>query len=140
MGTATREVLRDGLVTKYKTMTGLGDDAGAVAHVFSCLPPTFNGLSPVQTLENGGWKPYPPGDPTAPVYMRVIAGFWVKITSSTATERPNVEDVLDAHADEQNTMLSRYYNATYYETSQTDYEVMDGADYRVEWSFIEIQL
>ena len=132
MTLANRETLRDDLVTKLKTCTGLADGTGSIAHVFGQLPSSFNGLSPACTVENGGWKPDISGDDTDPTPIRFVIGFWDRIDT-----RANAEDALDKFAGELTSKLRQYYNAKYYDVSMPFYELMDGVDYRGEYHFVE---
>jgi hypothetical protein len=134
MGLVNRHTLRDGVVTMLKTCTGLAD-VGATVHVFGQLPPSFSGISPVATVENGGWEPDIAGDDTDPISTRFVIGFWRRITNDS---RDNAEDALDVFAGELTNKLRASYNARYYELSQPFYELMDGVDYRGEYHFVEI--
>jgi len=133
MTVANRETLRDGIVTDMKTLTGLADDAGSVAHVFGGLPQTFDGLSPCCTVENGGWRPDLAGDIYDPTPVRFIIGFWQRIDA-----RASAEDALDLFAIELFNKLRSKYNARFYDTTMPFYELMDGIDYRGEYHFVEV--
>jgi hypothetical protein len=134
MSFLNRETIRDDLLTKLKLLTGLADDTGAIAHVFGQLPTSFNGLSPVCTVENGGWRPNLAGADSLLVPVRMIIGFWEKIGT-----RANAEDALDLFAKELADMLKANYNAKFYDNSMPFYELMDGVDYRGEYHFVEIE-
>lgn len=134
MSLVNRETLRDGLVTNLKTLTGLADGTGSIAHVFGNLPDSFDGLSPCATVENGGWEPDISGDDTNLTPVRFVIGYWKRVDT-----RDNAEDSLDKFAGELFTLLRDNYLARFYEISMPFYELMDGVDYRGEYHFVEIE-
>lgn len=133
MSLVNRETLRDGLVTNLKTLTGLGDETGGIAHVFGNLPDSFDGLSPCATVENGGWQPDISGDDTNVTSVRFVVGFWQRVDT-----RNNAEDALDKFAGELAALLRDNYLARFYEISMLFYELQESVDYRGEYHFVEI--
>lgn len=133
-----REAWRDGLQTDIQALTGLASETVegvTYTHVWPYLPNTFGGLSPVVTIENGGWRPALDMDDTNPVPIRYVVGFWARVdTRSTA------EDALDLFAKELVELMQTKYNARYYQDSMPFYELIEGVDYRGEFHFIEIDV
>ncbi|HSV86949.1 MAG TPA: hypothetical protein VLH85_10265 [Levilinea sp.] len=103
-------------------------------HVWTELPPTFGGLSPCVTIENGGWMHSLDLGDDVPTQVRFIIGYWRKIDT-----RSNAEDALDLFARELVGVMQRKYNARYYQDSMPFYELIEGVEYRGEYHFIQLE-
>jgi hypothetical protein len=117
--TLNRKGLRSDLKTKLSTLTG-------VAGVFKSLPKSPNGLSPIITIESNG--SLPTSTPSAPQAVGIVIGI-----AARRDDADTAEDAIDDILDLVIAKLDKEYNYTLDGPTRTDYEVLDGVTYRLEW-------
>jgi tRNA A58 N-methylase Trm61 len=124
-----REALRADLKSKLETalVVGVG-----VAAVYSYLPKTLGGQSPVITIETG--PSTPSNTPDEPQQVGLILGLWIDRTDASAAEH-QLNDFAEAVID----VIFDNYNAVWIRPTETDYAIDEGKPYRLEWHEISVE-
>lgn len=135
-----RKDVRDSLVANFKTdilVSGnavLSDDGDGFAHARDHFPKDLGGRSPIAGVDGASVQYDLVGDETAETPFGLIVGFWARSMES----RTDAEDMLDTLAQQLATLLRAKYNANFSQPSITDFEVVDGIEYKFELHYVEI--
>lgn len=140
MSLPNRKDVRDSLVANLKTdiiistNAVLSDDSDGFAHARDYFPKDLDGRSPIAGVD-GLWSQYDlSGDDSAETAFGLVVGFWAR----SMENRANAEDMLDNLAQQLATLLRAKYNARFSQPSVTDFEVVDGVEYKFELHYVEI--
>ena len=128
----SQKTLRADLVTKLKTITLLADDTAV--HVVGYFNPNPQGISPFACVDSAGALFDLSGDDTNLDPMRFVIGVWVR-RDDPATAEDQINDLAASIA----TILALNYNAEFTTHPQSDFEEIEGVQYKFELHFVEIQ-
>lgn len=128
----SQKTLRADLVSKLKTITLLADDADTTAHVVGYFEPNPRGISPFACVDSAGMK-YDLGSDETITPARFVIGVWVKRTNA-ATAEDQLNDLALSIAN----VLRLNYLAKYTAEPQSDFEEIEGVQYKFELYFVEI--
>lgn len=128
----SQKTLRADLVTKLKGIALLADELDGTAHVLPYFETNPRGISPFVCVDSAGQKPTLMGD-MVPTPARFVIGVWVRRdTPGTA------EDQLNDLAASIVQVLSINYLAHYIDFPSSDFEEIEGVQYKFELHFVEI--
>jgi hypothetical protein len=130
----SQKTLRADLVTKLKTITLLADDTDHTAHVVGYFPTNPAGISPLVGIDSAGAMFDLVDDDTNQTPMRFVIGVWVR-RDDPATAEDQINDLAASIA----TVLALNYNAKFTTHPQSDFEEIEGIQYKFELHFVEIQ-
>jgi len=137
MGFPNRKAIRISLTADLKTMP-VGQsgalvlaDSGGQEHAFPYLRKKVNGISPFACIESGSLDYGTELNYGVPTMFVIIIGFWARRSDEGTTEEM-LDDLAQALAE----MVYSKYNAKFVSPSVTDYEVLDGIQYKFELHFV----
>jgi hypothetical protein len=128
------KTLRADLVAKLKTIALLGTDLDGTVHVVGFFPKDPGGISPFCGIDRAGWQPNLTGDRSSQTPNQFVVGFWVRRDDPAAAE-DTLDDLALALA---GLLEAVYYQPKFFNPSQSDYEEIDGIQYKFELHFVEI--
>jgi hypothetical protein len=130
---ASQHPLRDDLVTKLKTITLLANDTDTTPHVVGYFETNPKGISPFACVDSAGALYGLPEDTSGLTPMRFVIGVWVR-RDDPATAEDQINDLALSIAQ----ILEANYNAKYTDFPQSDFEEIEGVQYKFELHFVEI--
>jgi hypothetical protein len=139
----SQKTLRAALVTSLKTITLLADETGGSKHVLGYFEPNPQGISPFVCVDSAGKLFDLPDDETNLTPARFAIGVWQRRDDGngivTATTAQSAEDQLDDLAlSIANVLRLNYPNSKFLDFPRTDYEEIEGLQYKFLFYFVEI--